>query len=184
MSRLLTVFLSLFLLNCSDIYVNDIDVDYTTTALVPGFTPIAGLDIPTPSLTELGFDEFTQFDINASQAFKDKVGSVSKVTFINLQTFELETTDPELSIDFLDKVSFYISIANGPERLLAHLDSVPLNSNRVLLDVDRSLDLTPYIKSENITIRTEVIGTIPNVDTELTANLIFLVDTTHNAFYN
>jgi len=167
---------SIFLLfsSCSDfngLYAEDVDINITRTTVIPGQTDAQIL------LTSLGFNQFSQFDISSSQSFKQRVGDVSKVTFVNLETFTLSTTDPDQSLDFFSRVSFYIAIGDGPEELIAYADDFPLGIKAMRLSVEKNLDLTQYIKSQNITIRAEASGSQPISDTELKADLVFLVDT-------
>ncbi|BCE00261.1 hypothetical protein [Marinicellulosiphila megalodicopiae] len=170
--RITTCLLLIFMIaSCSKFNViKDIKINVSTKTTIEGGGGFLTI------LDTFGFSQFNQFDLSTSQKFKDDIGDVSRVERANLETFVLSVTDETQSLDFINSVQFYISIDGDSEVLLAWSDNFALDSTSVSLDVDKTIDLTPYIKSKNIKIRSEVSGGFPDDDTEIQADLLFLID--------
>jgi len=161
--------------HCSKFNVlSNVKVEFSSTTTVEGKS--IGESIGADFLGELGFSNFNQFDISSSQTFKDEIGDVSRVEYVNLETFTLSVTDNTQDLGFFSSVDFYISIDGESEVLIASSDDFTMSPKSVSLIVDKTIDLTPYIKSQNIKIRSDVSLERPDEDTEIRADLLFLVD--------
>lgn len=162
---------SLILSGCSNwLVIEDLEIEYVAEAEISGQSGLQLL------LGDLGFDGLSEFDITSSNRFNQEIGDISRVEAMHLDRFELSAKDNSQSIDFFSSIQFYVAQGDETGELLAWSDNFPQDSNKVVLNVNKSLDLAPYLKSGEMTIRTEADGDQPENDTVIVAELLFLVD--------
>jgi hypothetical protein len=158
--------LCLLFLGCDQI--DNIDVDFAADASVPKKTLVDAL------LGELPLDGFDSMDFE--QRFANQGVSPDQVDSVRLKTFTLTVTSPdEATFDFLDGVSFYASAPGQEEVRVASAAAIPAGARTIELTLD-DVELADYATASSMTMRAEVEGSKPDVDTQIHAAVVFDVD--------
>ncbi|HWN70843.1 MAG TPA: hypothetical protein VNM90_24545 [Haliangium sp.] len=154
---------------CSSL--DNIEVPVTANATIPRRSVLDEL------LGNLSFAGFEGFDISQSQQFENQGYSKDQVDSVHMLEMTLTIRSPAgANFDFLDSIRFYAE-ADGLDRVLvAELDPVPQGASTLVLDVDSSVELQPYVIAPEMTLTTEATGVRPAEETMVEAEAIFDVD--------
>ncbi len=143
------------------------DIRHSTTVTVQGsivpFDPPANM--PTPDVTT-----------NAEQKFANNDTRKDKVKDIKLKEVELDILDPPgKTFAFLKEIYVYISTNSANEIMIAWKTDIPDNVKTLQLETTgESLD--KYVKSEEYSVRTEVVTReVISQDVEIDMDLTFRV---------
>lgn len=158
-----------WLATCSSI--DNIDVDAQGRAVIPQRSIIDEL------LGNLAFAGFSGFDISQTQEFENAGYTKSQIDSVHLKRFTLTIVNPAgATFDFLSAIRFYAEAADQPRVLIAELDPVPTGQTQLLLDIDATVDLTPYVVAPNMSITTQATGLRPEQETTIDADVVLDVD--------
>jgi len=117
----------------------------------------------------MGFGELTAMDLFDSQELQNQGVEPGDVRDVQLVEFDLEATAPqEADLSFLQSLELYVEAPDLPRELVASQDDFPEGEPQVSLDLTE-LDLTEYVVSRSMTLRTEISGNRPDEDTDVTA---------------
>lgn len=129
------------------------------------------------TLNSLGFEQFTNFDLASTAAFKNEVGSLNKVKAIYLDQFTLAVVAPaDASIDFIHAGTFSFAADGKIEQLVAEIPSRPADGAKTIeLHTFDQTNLKDIIASEQFTLTSNLDVTSPDQDTTVRARLVFMI---------
>jgi hypothetical protein len=118
---------------------------------------------------DLGFGDLVAMDILDAQELQNQGVEPGDVQEVEMVQFDLEATAPEgADLSFLQELELYVEAPDLPRELVASSDDFPEGQALVQLDLT-GVDLTPYVVSRSMTLVTEIRGSRPSEDTEVTA---------------
>ena len=95
-----------------------------------------------------------------------------------LTLLEMTVTSPEDGdLAFIDELDLYVESPNVDREMVASQDDFPSNESQVVFNLN-TLDLTPYIVSESLSLVTDVTARRPSEDTTIKARYIIEVTAT------
>ncbi|MBN2799099.1 MAG: hypothetical protein JXX28_08115 [Deltaproteobacteria bacterium] len=129
-------------------------------------------------LDNFGFGEFVDMDLTSSQTLQNQGVEPGDIQDVRLEWLELEATAPEgADLSFLEAMTVSVSAPDLPEALLATAPGFPVGQALVRFEVE-DLDLTDYVVSQSMSLTTDVSGSRPDEDTEVTARFSVAVGVT------
>lgn len=145
-----------------------ISVEKQSTTTVEGGSILENL------LGDLGFDSFVSMDLTQSEELQNQGVEPGDIVDVRLVYLELEALSPPgADLSFIDSMDVYVSAPGLDEVRVASADDFPEGQAVVSFDI-ADVDLTDYVVSESMTLRTDVTGHRPDEDTEVEAR--FAVD--------
>jgi hypothetical protein len=167
--KILMAAMLLSIATCSSL--DDIEVETRGTTRIPRGTVLDEL------LGQLSFAGFDGLDISQSQELRNQGYSKRDIDSVHIVSFTLTITDPEGgSFDFLRRIAFSVEAEDLPSLEIARLDPIPGGQSVIELQVDSSVDLTPYVVAPAMKITTQATGTRPAQETTVEALVVFAVD--------
>ncbi|NUP06755.1 MAG: hypothetical protein HOW73_11935 [Polyangiaceae bacterium] len=149
--------------------LDNFDVPVSGAAVIPEATLLDEL---------IGLVPFDGFDdITFEQSFANQGVSPDQVDSVKVASFTIVVESPEgQTLDFVDEVAFFAS-APGLDDVRIASASIPDGVTSVELTVD-DVELEAYATASSMTVRAEVEGHRPDVETKLRADVVFDVDVT------
>jgi hypothetical protein len=142
------------------------------TTTVPASTPLEIL------ISDIGFGEFVELDITDAQELDNQGVQPGDISLVELKFFELEATAPaDADLSFITQLDVFVESPGLDRLLIATQDDFPAGMALVDMNIE-DVDLTDYIVSENMTITTDVSGSRPSRQTEVTARYSLRVGVT------
>lgn len=140
-----------------------IDVPQESETTIPKATLVETL------LGDLGFGDFVDMDITASQELQNQGVQPGDIVDVRLTAFSLTVTSPSSGdLSFVTSLEVYVEAPGLPRVLLASGSDFPAGQARVDLDLE-DVDLTDYAVSQSMTIELEAEGSRPEDDTRVLA---------------
>lgn len=134
-------------------------------------TVVEGASLLEQLAGDLGFDEFTTFDLSAAQELRNQGVEPGDIQDVQLLAFELEVLDPEgQDLTFLDSMAVYVAAPDLPQVRIASQAPFPVGEPAVSFSLD-AVDLTEYATASSMTFTTEVTGRRPDQDTAVQARI-------------
>ena len=113
-------------------------------------------------------------DITSSEELANQGVEPGDIVEVHLSDFVLTATDPPgAALSFLERVDVLVSAPDLPETRIASAVGFPKGVAQITFDLE-NIDLTDYVVSTSMTLRTDVEGRSPNQDTTVVAD--FAVD--------
>jgi hypothetical protein len=117
-------------------------------------------------IDDLGFGEFDDMDITAAEELQNQGVAPGDISSVEFTEFTLEAPGADLS--FLRSMELWVEAPGLDPVLVAHQDIFPIGVELVEMTLE-DVDLADHVVSESMTIRTEVTGERPDVETEVIA---------------
>ena len=132
----------------------------------------------------LGFDGLTAIDVFDAQELQNQGVEPGDVKRVELVQFDLEAVAPDdADLAFLEKLELYVEAPDLPKELVASSTDFPDGEAFVALDLT-GLDLTDYVVSRSMTLSTEIRGSRPDADTDVTATWALRIGVTGQGLVN
>ena len=127
---------------------------------------------------ELGFSDFLEMDLTQSTELQNQGVEPGDIQEVRFELLELEALEPEgADLSFLSAMDVYVEAPGLDAVLIASQDAFPEGQALVPFDLE-DVDLTDYVVSQSMTIRTEVTGHRPDEDTLVEARFDVAVGVT------
>jgi len=148
-----------------------IDVRQQAETTVEQGTPLEQL------IGDIGFGDFLNMDITASQELQNQGVSPGDITEVWLTQFVIEVEAPDgADLAFLESVELYIEAPDLPRVLVASATEFD-GQTRVEFELE-DVDISDYVISQSMTLDTEVSGRRPDQDTDLVADFTLNIGVT------
>ena len=159
-------------LACRSATIANIEVDGADRVTVAAGTVIEEL------LGDLGFEEFAQMNIVASEELQNQDVQPGDISSVLLVSFELEAEQPEDGdLSFFETFSVYVEAPGLEPVLVADAVEFPEGQPVVSFDV-YDVDLTEYVVSESMTLSTDIVAGRPAEETVVKASYLLDVGVT------
>lgn len=169
-----TIFFGL-ILSCNDGTLFHIELEEQSTTDVSG-TGLLGE--ATELVGSLGFSGFTQMNLVQSEELQNQGVEPGDIETTYIVSLNLNVLSPEGGdLSFLEEMNIYISAPGLDEVLVASLDDFPVGASRVDFEIE-DVNLVDYVVSEELSITTDVVGTAPQDDTTVEANILLDIGVT------
>lgn len=148
----------------------------------------ASTTVPRGTLLEdlvggLGFGDFIAMDLTESSELQNQGVDPGDIRDVRLEVFELEATAPEgADLSFLQSMTVSVEAPDLPAVVIAEQDAFAEGEAVVVFDRPE-VDLTDYVVSQSMTFTTDVSGTRPSEDTDVTARFTVAVGVTGQAIF-
>ncbi|MCB9741871.1 MAG: hypothetical protein H6741_23615 [Alphaproteobacteria bacterium] len=169
--------LALFALaGCTNLVTIEVDAESTTT--------IEQGSILENFIGAMGFGDFTNMDITASDELRNQGVEPGDINEVFLTAFDLSITGPESGdFAFLESLDVYVEAPGLESQLIASTSAFGEGVRQVAVDLE-GVDLTDYVVSENMTLTTDVTGHRPEVTTDVKAYVALDVGVTAQGIRN
>lgn len=155
----------------------DIRIAREATTTVEAGTPLETL------LGDMGFGDFLAMDLTSATELENQGVAPGDIVDTRLVSFELTLDAPDgADLGFLDEVDLLVTAPGLPEELVAHGEGFD-GQTEVAFEVF-DVDLSAYVVSESMTLRTDVRGRRPDDDSTLTAAFVLSVGVTSQGACN
>jgi hypothetical protein len=130
------------------------------------------LDTLLGNLAVAGFDS-----IDFSQQFQNQGVSRGDVNSVKLKSFTLDVESPaDGNFDFIQSITFFAEASGSPKIQIASMDPVPKGKKELVLVVDPTAELAPYVVAPSMSITSQVTGSSPSADTTVNAAVVLDVE--------
>lgn len=127
---------------------------------------------------DLGFRDFLAMDLTQSQELRNQGVEPGDIVLAELVRFSLRVDAPDgADLSFLESMSIFVEAPSLPRLLLASADAFPEGEPEVEFELTGE-DITDYVVSQSMTFSTQVRGTRPEQDTDVTASFAVRVGVT------
>jgi hypothetical protein len=141
-----------------------------------GQATIPGATLPGELLGDLGFSEFSNFDLSQDQSVGGQGYTKDEIDGVKLVRVHLVVNAPAGgNFDFLDSIALFVEAEGLPRIQIASLTEIPEGVTELELDVE-DVQLVDYAVAPAMTLTTEATGTAPEEDTTVTGTIDFDVD--------
>ena len=159
-----------FALGCASLLT--IELEESAQVMVEKGTVLESL------LGDLGFGDFVSMDLTESQALANQGVEPGDIERVNLTLLELFVVEPEgADLSFFENMTFFASAPEIDEIKIAEAPGFPEGESLVSFTLE-DVNLTPYVVSESMTLRTDVTAKRPEVDTLIEARFVVEVQAT------
>ncbi len=133
---------------------------------------------------QVGFGDFLNMDLTASEELANQGVAPGDIQEVFLADFVLTATEPpDADLSFIESIEVYVAAEGLPEVLIASADDFPEGVPEVAFTLE-DVDLTEYVVSQSMDIRTDVTGRRPSDDTTVTADFVVDVGVTAQGVCN
>ena len=120
-------------------------------------------------VSDLGFETLVEMDLSESEELQNEGVEPGDIEEAELVLFGLEVQTPlDGDLAWIDSLDVFVAAPELPEVLLAHQDDFPPGVRAVEMELE-PVDLTPYVVSRSMTVRTEMSGQRPDRNHVVTA---------------
>ena len=163
---------------CGGRTLTHIELDGSDTALVEQGTVVEAL------VGNLGFGGFTAMNVTTDQRLQNQGVEPGDISMVQLISFELEVLDPANGdLSFLQDFEVWVEAPGLEPVKIAEYDGFAAGQTLASFDVF-DVDLTAYVVSESMTLRTSVDANRPEDDTLLQGRYLLDVGVTFQGAKN
>jgi hypothetical protein len=117
---------------------------------------------------DFGFGELIAMDVTQSQELQNQGVEPGDIRDVRLESLEIEATAPAgADLSFLTSLDVFVEAPGVSRERMAFIEAFPAGQALVEFEIE-DLDLTPYAVSQSMTFDTEVTGSRPEDETEVT----------------
>lgn len=128
------------------------------------------------TLPELGFGEFTSFDVSNSQTFENNNATRNNIGESYVTQFVLKVTDPDgQTLSFIDEMEVFIGDGNTRARVAYLGNDQNTDVRELQLQVYDEHEIGQYLRADETVVDVEAKGSPPERDTTIEATMGFSI---------